>query len=91
MDNVGISEIHLMIELQESSSTQMSKLKCDSPDELYEHFLKDIYYAEKKIDKSLPKMIKHASDPKLKSCLRITTRRQSTRSSGWRRCLSSAI
>ncbi len=36
---------------------------------LFEHALKDIYYAEKKIYKSLPKMIKAASDPGLKEAL----------------------
>jgi ferritin-like metal-binding protein YciE len=37
--------------------------------DLLEHALKDIYYAEKKIYKSLPKMIKAASDPALKEGL----------------------
>lgn len=37
--------------------------------DLFEHGLKDIYYAEKKIFKSLPKMIKAAEDPKLKEGL----------------------
>ncbi len=36
---------------------------------LFEHALKDIYYAEKKILKSLPKMIDAASDPALKDAL----------------------
>jgi ferritin-like metal-binding protein YciE len=36
---------------------------------LFEHALKDIYYAEKKIYKSLPRMIAAASDEKLKSAL----------------------
>ncbi len=36
---------------------------------LFEHALKDIYYSEKKIYKSLPKMIKAASDPGLKEAL----------------------
>jgi ferritin-like metal-binding protein YciE len=36
---------------------------------LFEHALKDIYYAEKKIYKALPKMIKAASDPALKEAL----------------------
>lgn len=36
---------------------------------LLEHALKDMYYAEKKIYKSLPKMIKAASDPALKEAL----------------------
>jgi ferritin-like metal-binding protein YciE len=37
--------------------------------DLFEHALKDIYYAEKKIYKSLPKMIKAAQDPALKDGL----------------------
>lgn len=38
-------------------------------DDLFEHALKDIYYAEKKILKSLPKMIKAAHDQELKEGL----------------------
>jgi ferritin-like metal-binding protein YciE len=37
--------------------------------DLLEHALKDMYYAEKKIYKSLPKMIKAAQDPALKDGL----------------------
>lgn len=37
--------------------------------DLLEHGLKDIYYAEKKIYKALPKMIKAAQDPALKEGL----------------------
>lgn len=44
--------------------------------DLFEHGLKDIYYAEKKIHKSLPKMIKAASDPELQSGL--TAHREET-------------
>jgi ferritin-like metal-binding protein YciE len=36
---------------------------------LFEHALKDMYYAEKKIYKALPKMIKAASDATLKDAL----------------------
>ncbi len=36
-------------------------------DDLFVHQLRDIYYAEKRIVKSLPKMIDKASDPQLKS------------------------
>ncbi len=35
-------------------------------DDLFEHQLQDIYYAEKKITSALPKMISKASDPSLK-------------------------
>jgi ferritin-like metal-binding protein YciE len=38
-----------------------------SLDDLFLHTLKDIYYAENQIVKSLPKMIEKASDPALKS------------------------
>ena len=37
--------------------------------DLLEHALKDMYYAEKKIYKSLPMMIKASSDADLKACL----------------------
>ena len=37
--------------------------------DLFEHGLKDMYYAEKKILRSLPKMIKAAQDPGLKQAL----------------------
>ncbi len=37
--------------------------------DLFEHALKDIYYAEKKIYRALPKMIKAAHDPDLKAGL----------------------
>lgn len=36
-------------------------------DDLFVHTLQDIYYAEKKIAKSLPTMIEKASDPQLKA------------------------
>ena len=38
-------------------------------DELFDHFLKDIYYAEKQILKSLPTMIEKAHNPQLKQAL----------------------
>lgn len=44
--------------------------------DLFEHALKDMYYAEKKIYKALPKMIKSAQDAALKSAL--TTHREET-------------
>ncbi len=36
-------------------------------EQLYLHMLQDIYYAEKQIEKSLPKMIDKAGNPELKS------------------------
>ena len=36
-------------------------------DDLFVHTLQDIYYAEKQIEKSLPKMIEKATDQKLKA------------------------
>lgn len=44
----------------------MSKLT--NLEELFEHLLQDMYYAENQITKSLPKMIKKATNPKLQSC-----------------------
>ena len=38
-------------------------------DDLFLHTLQDIYYAEKKIEKSLPDMMDNASDPQLKQGL----------------------
>jgi ferritin-like metal-binding protein YciE len=38
-----------------------------SLDDLFVHTLQDIYYAEKQIEKSLPKMIEKATDQKLKA------------------------
>ena len=38
-----------------------------SLDDLFVHTLQDIYYAEQKVTKSLPKMIDKVSDPQLKS------------------------
>lgn len=40
-----------------------------SMDDLFLHGLQDIYYAEKKIEKSLPEMMSKASDPKLRQGL----------------------
>ena len=36
-------------------------------DDLFVHTLRDIYYAEKQIEKSLPKMVDKATDPQLKA------------------------
>ena len=52
-----------------SSSKSKSKANEKTLDDLFEHALKDIYYAEKKILKSLPKMIKAAHDGELKKGL----------------------
>jgi ferritin-like metal-binding protein YciE len=38
-------------------------------DDLFLHTLQDVYYAEKKIENSLPDMIQNASDPQLKQGL----------------------
>lgn len=47
----------------------MAETKQKTLADLFEHGLKDIYYAEKKIYKALPKMIKAASDSQLKAGL----------------------
>ena len=39
-------------------------------DDLFVHTLRDIYYAEKQIEKALPKMIDKATNPELKAGLR---------------------
>jgi ferritin-like metal-binding protein YciE len=39
-------------------------------DDLFVHMMRDIYYAEQQIVKSLPKMIEKASDPKLKEAFK---------------------
>ncbi|MBZ9698916.1 ferritin-like domain-containing protein [Mesorhizobium sp. CO1-1-9] len=36
-------------------------------DDLFVHTLRDIYYAEKQIEKALPKMVDKATDPQLKA------------------------
>jgi ferritin-like metal-binding protein YciE len=38
----------------------------DTMNELFLHFLKDVYYAERQVSKSLPKMAKAAQSPALK-------------------------
>jgi ferritin-like metal-binding protein YciE len=81
--NFSTAFIHLTIavrtlKMREQTSTRQStqtssKRKSAGSekrlDDLFEHALKDIYYAEKKILKSLPKMIKAAHDSGLKDGL----------------------
>ncbi|AJE49050.1 ferritin-like domain-containing protein [Celeribacter indicus] len=43
----------------------------DSMEDLYLHTLRDIYYAEKQIEKALPKMIDKASDERLKEAFTV--------------------
>lgn len=50
--------------LKSTASTRTKTL-----DDLFEHALKDIYYAEKKIFKALPKMVKAAHDDELRQAL----------------------
>src|SRR5262249_46123146 len=53
-----------------------------SLDDLFLHTLKDIYYAENQIVKSLPKMVEKATDPTLKSAFQshlAETKNQVTR------------
>ncbi len=45
-------------------------------DDLFLHFLKDIYYAERQISKTLPKMTEAAQSPKLKQA--FTSHREET-------------
>ena len=45
-------------------------------DQLFTHFLRDVYYAERQILKALPKMVKAAHDPNLKAV--FTAHREET-------------
>lgn len=51
------------------SASRKSSREQKSLADLLEHAVKDIYYAEKKIYRSLPKMIKKADHPELKEAL----------------------
>jgi ferritin-like metal-binding protein YciE len=44
--------------------------------DLFMHFLQDVYYAERQVLKALPKMVKSAQDPSLKDA--FTTHREET-------------
>ena len=48
--------------------------------------LKDIYYAEKKIFRTLPKMVKAAQVPELKQPLRLIGKRPRAKSSVLNKC-----
>ena len=48
-------------------------------DDLFLHFLKDIYYAEKQIVRTLPKMAGKAASPELRRRSRATSRRPKAR------------
>ncbi len=52
-----------------TKSARKSTTNDKNLDDLFEHALKDIFYAEKKILKALPKMIKAAQDPDLQEGL----------------------
>ena len=55
--------------------------------DLFAHQLKDVYYAEHRITKALPKMIAKATSPSLQQGFRDASRaRPSTRSSGSTTC-----
>jgi ferritin-like metal-binding protein YciE len=66
---------HSNTQRQESSMGLFSK-DIKTMDDLFVHQLQDIYYAEKAIYKSLPKMIAKATDPALK--LGLETHRRET-------------
>jgi len=57
-------------------------------DDLFVHTLRDIYYAEKQIVKSLPEMIEKANNPQLKQGFRRTCAKAKTMSNGWSRSFS---
>jgi len=58
-------------------------------DDLFHDTLKDIYFAEKKILATLPKMAKGAQNRELKPPLKNTAWKPRDRSLGWSRCSQS--
>ncbi len=54
-------------------------------DELFHDTLKDIYFAEKKILATLPKMAKAAQSPDLKKAFETPAAKRRAMSSGWKR------
>jgi ferritin-like metal-binding protein YciE len=57
------------MDTSKKASTKSAEPTVKGLSDLFEHGLKDMYYAEKKILRSLPKMIKAAQDPGLKQAL----------------------
>ena len=55
-------------------------------DDLFVHTLRDIYYAEKQIVKSLPEMIEKASNQQLKQDFKLTCVKPKTMSKGSIKC-----
>ena len=61
-------------------------------DDLFVHTLRDIYYAEKQIEKALPKMVDKATSPELKAGFEKhlqETKAMSNASSKFSRCTAS--
>ena len=54
--------------------------------DLFLAHLKDIYYAEKKIYRTLPKMVKAAENPSSRRPSRLTAKRRRARSSASSKC-----
>ncbi len=54
--------------------------------DLFAHQLKDVYYAEHRITKALPKMIAKATSPRCSRASRRISTRPNTRSSGSTMC-----
>jgi len=52
------------------------EIQMKSLDDLFLHFLQDVYYAERQLLKALPKMAKHAQEPALKEA--FTAHREET-------------
>jgi ferritin-like metal-binding protein YciE len=59
--------------------------------ELFHDTLKDIYFAEKKILATLPKMSKAAQSEELKAASKSTGVKPKVRLNGWSRCLQPSI
>ena len=68
----------------------MAKKEAKTLDELFHDTLKDIYFAEKKILATLPKMAKAAQNEELKEAFEKHRRKPKDRSIGWSRCLPSS-
>jgi ferritin-like metal-binding protein YciE len=60
-------------------------------DELFHDTLKDIYFAEKKILATLPKMSKAAKSEELKAAFEKHRGEPKVRLNGWSRCLQPSI
>ena len=54
-------------------------------DDLFHETLKDLYYAEKKLVKTFPRMAKQATSPTLKEAIEAISPKPKSTSRGWRK------